>query len=443
MRLTALLVLAALTGCSGGGAQRPAATLDTSAPVTAAPGAAADDWSTFAHDQLRSGFQPQSTGIAKANVARLALRWLYQTGDGLQASPLVAGSRVYVASQRGEVRALDTRTGRLLWQTPTGATIAMTPALADGLLFVGDHRAPGAFMALDATSGKRLWQTFFAGGVRSEPVVAGGVVYEGETGGDGPACHHAALHALRERTGAELWRWYVDPHEHQGGSIWSPLSYDAGRVLFGTGNACESGIDTANAIVALDRSGRRLWSVRTADSIVDSDVGGGTLVLHGQAIVSSKNGNLYAVDEASGRVNWTTALGGVPGYGGFGTATTDGKTMQAPALRAIQAKPPVPRAARSLASTGTGRSSGRSAPPTPSTAPLRSRTESRLRRSTPRSLRSICEPARNCGRTRRVKRRIRRPPSCRAASTLRTTAAKCSRSTYPRNTVRCGVPRFA
>ena len=331
MRLTALLVLAALTGCSGGGAQRPAATLDTSAPVTAAPGAAADDWSTFAHDQLRSGFQPQSTGIAKANVARLALRWLYQTGDGLQASPLVAGSRVYVASQRGEVRALDTRTGRLLWQTPTGATIAMTPALADGLLFVGDHRAPGAFMALDATSGKRLWQTFFAGGVRSEPVVAGGVVYEGETGGDGPACHHAALHALRERTGAELWRWYVDPHEHQGGSIWSPLSYDAGRVLFGTGNACESGIDTANAIVALDRSGRRLWSVRTADSIVDSDVGGGTLVLHGQAIVSSKNGNLYAVDEASGRVNWTTALGGVPGYGGFGTATTDGKTIVASA----------------------------------------------------------------------------------------------------------------
>jgi outer membrane protein assembly factor BamB len=331
MRLTALLVLAALTGCSGGGAQRPAATLDTSAPVTAAPGAAADDWSTFAHDQLRSGFQPQSTGIAKANVARLALRWLYQTGDGLQASPLVAGSRVYVASQRGEVRALDTRTGRLLWQTPTGATIAMTPALADGLLFVGDHRAPGAFMALDATSGKRLWQTFFAGGVRSEPVVAGGVVYEGETGGDGPACHHAALHALRERTGAELWRWYVDPHEHQGGSIWSPLSYDAGRVLFGTGNACESGIDTANAIVALDRSGRRLWSVRSADSIVDSDVGGGTLVLHGQAIVSSKNGNLYAVDEASGRVNWTTALGGVPGYGGFGTATTDGKTIVASA----------------------------------------------------------------------------------------------------------------
>jgi outer membrane protein assembly factor BamB len=331
MRLALPVLAAALGACSGGGAQRPAARNDDSAPVTAAPGGAADDWSTFAHDQLRSGFQPQPAGIAKASVGRLALRWRYQTGDGLQASPLVAGGRVYVASQRGDVRALDARSGRLLWQTSTGATIAMTPALADGLLFVGDHRAPGAFMALDAASGKRLWQTLFAGGVRSEPVIANGVVYEGETGGDGPACHHAALHALGERTGVERWRWYVDLHEHEGGSIWSPLSYDAGRVLFGTGNACESGIDTANAIVAVDRSGQGLWAVSTADSIADSDVGGGTLVLHGQAIVSAKNGNLYDVDEASGRVNWTTALGGVPGYGGFGTATTDGKTIVASA----------------------------------------------------------------------------------------------------------------
>jgi outer membrane protein assembly factor BamB len=331
MRFLLLATAAALEACGDGARERAAAALDGSPPVTAAPGPVADDWTTFAHDQLRSGFQPQATGITKAGVSRLALRWLVQTGDGLQASPIVAGGHVYIASQRGTVRALDARSGRLLWRISTGATIAMTPALADGLLFVGDHRAPGAFMALDASTGRRLWQTVFAGGVRSEPVVAGGVVYEGETGGDGPACHHAALHALRERTGAELWRWYVDPHEREGGSVWSPLSYDAGRVLFGTGNACESGIDTANAIVALDPSGNRLWSINTADSIADSDVGGGTLVLHGQAIASAKNGNLYDVDEVSGNVNWTTALGGVPGYGGFGTPTTDGKTIVASA----------------------------------------------------------------------------------------------------------------
>lgn len=295
----------------------------------AAPGPLHDDWTTFAHDQLRSGFQPQRVGIDRANVARLKLRWLFQSGDGLQASPLVADGRVYLASLHGDVRALDTRTGAVVWNVATGATIAMTPALADGMLFVGDHRAPGAMMALDATNGKRLWQTTFPGGVRSEPVIANGMVYIGETGGD--SCKHAGVHALRERTGIETWSWYVDPHEREGGSVWSPISFDGGAVYFGTGNACESGVETANAIVSLDTAGNRRWSVSTADSIADYDVGGGTLLLHGQAIAEGKIGTLYDLDAATGHTNWTTALGGVAGYGGFGTPSTDGTTIVASA----------------------------------------------------------------------------------------------------------------
>src|ERR1700722_19329020 len=182
----ALMLVAA---CSGTPAPRATPTphfppLPPQAPVTAVPGPPRDDWTTFAHDQFRSGFQPQPVPFGKANVARLHLRWKFQTGDGLQASPLVANGRVYVANSRGVVRALDARTGAQLWQVATGATIAMTPALADGMLFVGDHRQPGALMALDATNGTRRWQTVFPGGVRSEPAIANGIVYIGEPGGD-------------------------------------------------------------------------------------------------------------------------------------------------------------------------------------------------------------------------------------------------------------------
>jgi len=243
----------------------------------------------------------------------------------------VAGGRVYVASLHGDVRALDVRTGAVVWRVATGELVAMTPALADGLLFVGDHRSGGDLIALDVRDGRILWRTPFAGGVRSEPAIAKSVVYIGETGGDPPPCHQGGVRALRERTGALLWRWNVDDHEHEGGSVWSPVSVEGDRLFFGTGNACESGIDAADAIVSLDASGKRQWAVSTADSIVDSDVGGGTLLVHDEAIAESKNGTLYDLDRDSGRIIWATPLGGAPGYGGFGSPSTDGTTIVASA----------------------------------------------------------------------------------------------------------------
>jgi outer membrane protein assembly factor BamB len=325
--LAFVALLVSCGGCASGDRARAAAELDGSPPVTAAAGAPADDWTTFAHDQLRSGYQPQTTGISKRNVASLRLRWRYETGESIQASPLVAAGRVYVETSNGNVIALDARTGKPVWQRATSAAIAMTPALADGMLFVGDHRPGGAFMALDANTGRIVWQTPFPGGVRSEPVVAGGVVYEGETNGDAPACNHGGVHALDERTGKTRWIWYVDERPHEGGSVWSPLGYRTGRIIFGTGNACEAGVANADAVVELDASGKRAWSFATAKSLADSDVGGGTLVLHGQAIVTGKNGLLYDIEEASGTVNWSTRLASARGYGGVGTPSSDGTML--------------------------------------------------------------------------------------------------------------------
>jgi outer membrane protein assembly factor BamB len=323
----AVLVLAAVAGvaCSDG-RERAASELDGTPPV-AAPGVRGDYWTTFAHDQRRSGYQPQRTGITPGNVASLALRWRYESGGPLQASPLVAAGRVYVALSDGTIIALDARSGKQIWRRTTGAAIAMTPALANGMLFVGDHRAPGNFMALDARTGRTIWQTVFAGGVRSEPVIASGVVYEGETGGDAPACRRSGLHALDERSGRPLWTWDVDARTHSGGSVWSPLSFDRGRVIFGTGNSCTNGNALSNAVVALDPSGRVAWSVNTAKSGRDSDVGGGAMILHGQVLVTSKSGNLYDIEDGSGVVNWTSSLGSAAGYGGIGTPSTDGATI--------------------------------------------------------------------------------------------------------------------
>jgi glucose dehydrogenase len=143
MRLAALrvsvgfTVALSLAACGGGSSGLPPASTvayDTSAPVSAPSGAPVDDWTTFAHDMLRSGYQPQSTGISTSTVGSLTLRWSYSMGVPVKASPLVAGGVVYVAARNGTVRALDARTGSPLWQASVGGPVNMTPTLAACLI---------------------------------------------------------------------------------------------------------------------------------------------------------------------------------------------------------------------------------------------------------------------------------------------------------------------
>jgi polyvinyl alcohol dehydrogenase (cytochrome) len=329
-RLIAAFFALLIAGCEDARTQY-ARSLGTAPPVGPPPQAPRNDWLTFAHDPLRSGFQPQLTGLDATNVGSLRLRWVHRLGEPLKASPLVTPLRVYLAGQQGTVQALDVRTGRVLWATHLGGDIDMTPAVGDGLLFVGVRTMPGTFAALSTTTGAVKWRASFPGGVRAEPVVFHGVVYEGETGGDSPHCGHGGVHALDERTGRLLWSWYVAPRAHLGGSVWSPLGFDGTHLIFGTGNGCVPGLDAADAIVALDLHGRRVWSHPVAPSNSDNDFGGGTLLMHGQAIATNKDGMLYDLNAATGDLVWSTPMGGAPGYGGIGTPTSDGATIVASA----------------------------------------------------------------------------------------------------------------
>jgi outer membrane protein assembly factor BamB len=331
MNVSALLLVLGLllaTGCEDARTQY-AASLGTAPPVAPPPQAPRDDWITFAHDARRTGFQPQLTGLDAKSVAGLRPRWVAHLGEPIKASPLVVPGRVFIAGQHGTVRALDSRSGRTLWSTSLGGDVEMTPALADGLLFVGVRAMPGILAALDIRTGAVKWRYRFPGGVRGEPVVYRGVVYEGETGGDFPSCGHGGVRALDERTGRLRWVWYVAPKVHQGGSVWAPLGFDGVHLIFGTGNGCVPGLGGADALIALDLSGRLRWSHEVAPSNSDDDFGGGTLLMHGQVIATNKDGNLYDLNAETGALEWSTPMGSAPGYGGIGTPTSNGAVILA------------------------------------------------------------------------------------------------------------------
>jgi polyvinyl alcohol dehydrogenase (cytochrome) len=304
--------------------------------------AGADDWTTFAHDDRRSGFQPRPTGITRDSVATLERRWMRSLGEPVRASPLAAGGLVYVATDQGSVFALDAASGDLRWQRRIGNSVRMTPALVHGALLVGSYGLLGAsgakphgaaFYALDARTGAVRWRTALPGLIRSEPVVLGGTIYEGLAGGDAfSGCFGGRVIALDERTGAvRPLAWRTSDRPDDGGGVWGPLSTDGSAIYFGTGNTCR-GLGAAaygDSIVALTPSLRMLWHASAAvPGVDDSDVGGGVVLAGPRAYVAGKSGYLYELERASGRIAARRDLAPWARNGGsIGTPTGDGTML--------------------------------------------------------------------------------------------------------------------
>jgi glucose dehydrogenase len=300
-----------------------------------------DDWTTFAHDDLRSGFQRRSTGITRSSVAALKRRWMRVLNQRVIASPLVAGGSVYIATDEGTVFALDAASGEVRWQRAIGNSVRMTPALVDGALLVGVYGEFGgsgekphgaAFLALDAATGTIRWRTPLPGLVRSEPVVVDGVIYEGLAGGDSfSGCFDGRIVALDQRTGALLPHvWRSTARANNGAGIWGPLSTDGRTIYVGTGNACDEATSGAgDSIVALTPSLSMVWRTSArVPGIEDSDVGGGVAIVGDRAYVAGKSGYFYTLDRGDGRILERHDLNPFARNGGsIGTPTGDGTVL--------------------------------------------------------------------------------------------------------------------
>ncbi|WP_084150652.1 outer membrane protein assembly factor BamB family protein [Azohydromonas australica] len=132
--------------------------------------------------------------------------WSRMVGsDIIYGAPVVEGEVVYVSlagfAGHGRLHALDRRTGTRLWTAPTGDFNRATPALADGVLYVGSDGS--GLWAIDARTGALRWRQAAVGAVRTSPAVANGVVYLGAEDG--------RLYALDARTGTVLHSIQIAP----------------------------------------------------------------------------------------------------------------------------------------------------------------------------------------------------------------------------------------
>jgi eukaryotic-like serine/threonine-protein kinase len=249
------------------------------------------------------------TGVQKLN----GIKWKFQTGGRVISSPAVADGVVYIGSTDRNLYALDLESGAQKWKFTTESSVVSSPAVSGNSVYFGSY--DGRFYALDVNTGKLVWKFETAGEKRyaakhlhymlpkseampdpwdfflSSPSVWNGVVYFGS--GDGN------VYALDAASGNLKWKFQTGDVVHS-----SPAIAD-GMLYIGSWDGY---------LYALNAStGEKKWSFRTGDDPdVHNHVGiqSSPMVADGTVYFGCRDSNVYALDAATGKQKWFYATQG-------------------------------------------------------------------------------------------------------------------------------------
>ena len=291
-----------LTGRSltAAAATLPAAPRCTTATPMSDP-AKGPSWNGWGNGPANARYQPKDAGgITAGDLPKLKLKGAfgYAGVSAARAQPTMAGGRLFVASENGEVHALDPKSGCAYWtfKSEAGIRTALsvgpykaTSGAAGYAVYFGDSKAN--VYAVDANTGRQVWtrkaDDHRSAAITGAPTVYGGKVFvpvqglneEGQGGRGGYECcsFRGSVSALDASTGALIWkRFTVDEAKPRGrnkdgvqmwgpagGGIWSAPTVDARRrmVYVATGNGyADPPQSMTDAIIALDiDSGAVKW----------------------------------------------------------------------------------------------------------------------------------------------------------------------------------------
>lgn len=230
--------------------------------------------------------------------------WSAQVGTGFSINPpVVANNMVYITSGNQAqtasiVVALDAASGRQEWVAAGATTVIAQITAANGLVYLAADNTDKQVWALDAFSGRTIWSAqltspphipFF-----TSLQVVNGLAYI-DDGGIGDPSPPGTLYALNARTGQRLWTT---------STVTAEPTIANGAVYVYTGNGSLSALDA--------RSGRKRWSHPATpfnDQAIYSEPE--PVVDNGMVYIRTTQSNrdtLYALNAASGRVQWSYQL---------------------------------------------------------------------------------------------------------------------------------------
>jgi polyvinyl alcohol dehydrogenase (cytochrome) len=268
---------------------------------TAAPAldlANGPQWNGWSPTVANTRFQPAAqAGLTAEQTPKLTLKWAFgfPNATSARALPTVAGGRLFVGSNSGDVYSLDARTGCTIWiyhaKSAVRTAIVLGPRTGDtGITaYFGDGRAN--VYALDAASGDLLWSRNVdehpSAHITGAPTLYNNRLFvpvasgeEGQGGNPKYECctFRGSLVALDTTTGTLAWKSYTISADAKpigknasgttrwgpsGAGIWSSPTVDAkrGAVYAATGNMyTEPQQATSDSIVAFDlATGATRW----------------------------------------------------------------------------------------------------------------------------------------------------------------------------------------
>ena len=225
----------------------------------------AGEWPMKGHDLARTGHTDESI------EPPFRLLWKVETGGAVTSSPAVSNGIVYVGSSDSNLYVIDASTGEVRWTYETDAPVRSSPSVSNGIVYFGSDDKK--VYALDADTGKELWSYVAEGKVLSSPVTSGEHVYVGSNDG--------YVHALDARTGTQRWKYLT------------------------------IGIKRGERTVSSNgRVGMRMVVVRGISS--------SPAVSNDTVYIGSDDGRIYALDATTGELRWTK--------------DTDGTELSSPAV---------------------------------------------------------------------------------------------------------------
>jgi eukaryotic-like serine/threonine-protein kinase len=188
---------------------------------------------------------------------------------------------------------------RVKWKFPTGDRIISSPVAQDKVLYFGGD--DGNIYAVDSETGRQIWKRTTGGPAPCTPAVANGIVYAGSYDGK--------FYALNAQTGAIKWKFATEGErrfEAKGIHGLQPRNqtiadqFDVflsspvvvqGAVYFGSGDGNLYALDAA--------TGELKWKFKTGDVVHASPA-----YADGVLFVGSWDSYFYAVDAETGKEKW-------------------------------------------------------------------------------------------------------------------------------------------
>jgi outer membrane protein assembly factor BamB len=231
-----------------------------------------------------------------AEEVELRRIWSVKVGNGQgglynKLVPAVDGDRIFVASEDGEVMAINIADGELLWRVRTRETITGGVGADNGLVMLGTEDAE--VIVFDQADGSERWRAPVTSEVLSPPRSNGDVVVL-QTVDD-------KLIALDAESGERRWIYEANLPVLTLRGTSTPV-FVAGAVVAGFSNGTLVAVNAADGIWR--------WEERVAvpqgrydiDRVIDVD--GDLLVDNNVVLATSYQGNVMGFDAQTGRIVW-------------------------------------------------------------------------------------------------------------------------------------------